>query len=283
MKKTVLFFIALILCVSFPLVSFAEGSEKGPAGVLTIAGVDEDTLNKVLEDLHIFDNLPYSGYKYFDNLNSMIMALQSGMISMINTDEFTAGYLISRSDAFAALPIEERDEVYYNFAMVLMEDNQALCDRISAAIDDMKSDGTMDSLRKQYIDDCKAGTEPEAVVPVVFEGADTLKVALTGDKPPMDYFSLAGIPAGFNTALMSEVAKRLGMNVQFISIDSGARAISLSSGESDVVFWSQLGEFDNWEKSNSEDLPEHTIPTHPYLRGKEAFVVMADSELAAQK
>ena len=268
MKKTVLFFIALILCVSFPIVSFAEGSEKGPAGILTIAGVDEDTLNKVLEDLHIFDNLPYSGYKYFDNLNSMIMALQSGMISMINTDEFTAGYLVSQSDAFAALPIEERDEVYYNYAMVLME---------------MKSDGTMDSLRKQYIDDCIAGTEPEAAVPVVFEGADTLKVALTGDRPPMDYFSLAGVPAGFNTALMSEVAKRLEMNIQFISIDSGARAISLSSGESDVVFWSQLGEFDNWEKSNSEDLPEHTIPTHPYLRGKEAFVVMADSELAAQK
>ncbi len=282
MNKYVLFFIVLMLCISFPIVSFAEGTEKGLAGVLTIAGVDEDTLNKVLDDIHVFDDLPYSGYKYFDNLNSMVMALQSGVVPMINIDEFTAGYLISRSDAFTLLPMDAREEVYFNFAMVLLEENQALCDRISAAIENLKTDGTLESLKKQYIDDCIAGTEPAAVEPAVFEGADTLKIALTGDRPPTDFFSESGIPAGFNTALISEVAKQLEMNVKFIPIDSGARAISLYSGESDIVFWTVLGEFDDWEKANSEDLPEQTIPTHPYLRGKEVFVVLSDSEAAAQ-
>ena len=286
MKKIMLFsliFIFILTACYFSASAATEKTEKEPAGVLTLVGVDEDTLNKVLDDIHVFDDLPYSGYKYFDNLNSMIMGLQSGVISMIATDEYTAGYLISRSDAFAPLTSDAREEVYYNYAMVLREEDQALCGRISEAIDSMKTDGTLETLKKQYIDDCIAGTDPTAVEPAVFEGADTLTIALTGDRPPMDYFSETGIPIGFNTALISEVAKRLGMNVQFISIDSGARAISLSSGRTDIVFWTELGEFDDWEKGNSEDLPEHTIPTHPYLRGKDALVVLADSEFAARK
>lgn len=280
--KKIFVFIVIILCVSFPLVSFAEGTEKGICGVLTLAGVEEDTLNKVLDDIHVFDNLPYSSYKYYDNFNSMIMALQSGVVSIINSDEFSAGYLISRSDEFAALPIDSRDDVSFNYSMLLREDNQELCDRISAAIENLIADGTVESLKKQYIDDVIAGTEPTVVEPAVFEGGDTLRIALTGDRPPMDYFSESGIPSGFNTALVSEVAKQLEMNVQFISVDTGARAIALSSGEADIVFWTQLGEFDDWEKANTEDVPEHTIPTHPYLRSKETFVVLSDSEAAAQ-
>ena len=55
----------------------------------------------------------------------------------------------------------------------------------------------------------------------------------------MDYFSESGKPMGFNTAIISEIGKQLGINIEFISVDSGARAVALASGAADIVFWSE--------------------------------------------
>ena len=60
---------------------------------------------------------------------------------------------------------------------------------------------------------------------------------MTGDLPPLDYVSEDGSPAGFNTAILAEIAKRLGKNIEVVDIDSGARAAALSSGQIDVIFW----------------------------------------------
>jgi len=138
----------------------------------------------------------------------------------------------------------------------------------------MKKDGTMDALKDQYVDRCIAGEEPDAVLPYTFEQAVTLKVALTGDIPPMDYFSAEGSPIGFNTALISEVGRRLGMNIVFISVDSGARATSLASGESDVVFWTEAANYYNWGEADREDQPDHSVITDVYLPAEIRLVVL---------
>ena len=134
-------------------------------------------------------------------------------------------------------------------------------------------------MKQKYIDDCIVGKDPDAVKPEHFDGAKTLKVALTGDRPPMDYFAEDGKPIGFNTAFVSEIARRLKMNAEFISIDSGARAVSLSSKECDVVFWSEVGNFNNREGSDKEDIPEHTIITEPYLGCPMVYATLSSSPL----
>ena len=96
----------------------------------------------------------------------------------------------------------------------------------------------------------------------------------------MDYFNATGEPAGFNTALMAEIAKRMKVNVRFVSIDSGARTMSLSSKRADVVFWSEVNSFDNWEHSYSEDQPEHTVVTEAYAKCRIVDVVLQTSPLA---
>jgi ABC-type amino acid transport substrate-binding protein len=193
-------------------------------------------------------------------------------------DEFTAEYLLSRTGEFAIYnPPETVPSYNLNFSMLLREEDAGLCDRISEAIEAMKADGTLDALKKRYVDEVIAGAEPEAVVPEAFEGGETLKVAVTGDRPPMDYFSVAGEPIGFNTALVSEVGRRLGMNVEFVSIDTAARALTLESGMSDVVFWMEAGDFGNWENADIEDQPAGTVVSTPFLTGAFTHVVLASS------
>ena len=276
MKKVIILMLAVLMAVSMLAVpTLAE--DQGRLGRLTKLNVDEDTLNA--EIAYFFDYMPFSGYKYFDTLDSMVMALQSGSIAGMAMDEFTKDYLISRTSGFAEY-INPVETAFLACAMMLREDDAELCDRITAAIRDMQADGTLDALKKRYIDNVIAGEEPEAVTPERFDGAQILKVALTGDRPPMDYFSEAGEPIGFNTAIVSEVGRRLGLNIEFISVDSGARAVSLASGDSDVVFWSENGNFNNREGGNVEDQPEGTVITEPYLVGQLTYVVLATSPLA---
>ncbi len=280
MKKTILVFVFLFL-LSILCGGVAGEAEKLPLGRLTKLGVSEDALNAKVEEGFI--ELPlFSGFRFFDTCSSMIAALDKGLVAAINVDEYMTGYLVSHTEGLVEFRSKDAYQYTLSFSMLLREEDAELRDRISEAIAEIKADGTIDALKAQYIDGVIAGNEPEAVVPEQFEGAKTLKVALTGDRPPMDYFSAAGKPVGFNTALVAEIAKRLKVNVEFVSVDTGARAISLASKESDVVFWTEAGNFDNWEKADIEDQPENTIVTEPYLTGELLYVIREDSPLAGQ-
>lgn len=278
MKKLTLLVLAALLALSaLSIPAIAE--EQGLLGRLTKLNVDEATLTDAIAESY-FDKVPFSGYQFFDTLNSMTAALSSGRIAGLAVDEHTAHYLLSRSEEFAIYTAPETVPSYnLGFSMLLREEDAEKCAAISEAISSIEADGTLGALKQSYIDDVIAGVEPDAVEPEHFDGAETFKVALTGDRPPMDYFSADGAPIGFNTALVSEVGRRLGINIEFISVDTGARAISLASGECDAVFWMEAGDFGNWEEADVEDQPANTVATVPYLKGAFTIVVLADSPL----
>ena len=55
--------------------------------------------------------------------------------------------------------------------------------------------------------------------------------------PPMDYVSEDGTPAGFNTAILAELGKRMNKNFELVQVDSLGWAPALTSGKVDLVFW----------------------------------------------
>lgn len=272
MKKLVSLILLLIIGMTGTCIGVL--ADEKPLGHLTKLGVEEAVLNDQIRDTSAFEDIPFSEYRYFDTLNSMIMALDSGVIDGFITNEYTYDFLRTRENRYSTYSTDPAQEYSFGFAMLLREEDQELCSRISDAIREMKADGTLDALKKQYIDECIAGEEPAAVRPEVFDQAVTLKVALTGDIPPMDYFSAEGDPVGFNTALISEVGRRLAMNIEFVAIDSGARAVSLASGESDVVFWTEAANYYNWDEADQEDQPENTVMTDIYLPAEIRLVVL---------
>ena len=215
-------------------------------------------------------------YVFYDTMTDMLMALQRGDIVVLETDQNTVRYIASRNDGIVDRP------PYLNpnnllFCMLLREEDAELCDRLSAAIAVMKEDGTLEQLRQRYVEDVITGCDPDAVVPEIFPGAPTIRVAVTGDRPPMDYVSAGGEPLGFNTALIAEIAKGLGINVEFVNVNCAARGIALATGVCDIVFWMEVGDFENWEGADFEDQPENTLVTDPYLSVPLWWAVRADS------
>ena len=60
------------------------------------------------------------------------------------------------------------------------------------------------------------------------------------DVPPIDYIDPSGTPAGFNTAVLSEMGRRLGKNIELVQVYSSIRrSLALSSGTADAAFWTR--------------------------------------------
>jgi len=200
-------------------------------------------------------------YKYFDKMNDMQLALDSGQIDMLSIYQSVADYMLQNSSDKELLPTNKN--LSDSFCFAVRKGDTMLKNDLNKAIKEMTNDGTLIKLSKQYIIEIKGGTEPPAVEISEIEGADTIKVAVTGDLPPFDMISADGTPTGFSTAVLSEVSKRIGKNIELISIDSGARASILSSKGADVVFWVAVPKDSTLIPANI-DQPEGIAISEPY-------------------
>ena len=190
--------------------------------------------------------------KFYDSLTEMQMALNAGEIDYMNCYKSVGDYLCSLDDSLVTLYMYDMNKernvfadlmfrgiLGNDFSFLMMEDRTELRDLFNAAISDMKVDGTMDRLVEEQITNVINGQTPQPVEMEKIDGAETIRVAVTGALPPMDYVSADGRPAGFNTAVLAEIGKRIGKNVELVVVDSIGRATALSSGNVDAVFWTR--------------------------------------------
>lgn len=200
---------------------------------------------------------------FFDNLPTMLAALDAGQIDAMSTYKTVSEYLIAHNPKFELVK-DRVPKVSDSFCCALREDEADLKKEFDDAISQMTKDGTLENLVDTYINDIDYKKKFPAVEMPTFDGAPTIKIAVTGDLPPLDFVTADGTPAGFNTALLSEISKRIGKNFQLIQVDGGARTTALTSGEVDVVFWAVVPENDTLAPPDC-DKPEGIILTEPYF------------------
>ena len=282
MKKTgililalmIALFVCLSVCVAEDAANTGAVQKYGNIGRLSKLNITEDELNEVLKDIMV-DSI-CNRYVFYDTMNDMIMALNRGDIVALETDQNTVRYIASRNDNIVDRPPYMNPNMLV-FCMLLRGEDTELRDQISACIAEMNEDGSIEALKQTYIEGVIAGEDPGAIEPQVFQDAKTIRVAVTGDRPPMDYVSAGGEPMGFNTALIAEVAKRLELNVEMVNVSCAARGIALATGVCDIVFWMEVGDFENWEGADFEDQPENTVVTEPYMSVPLWWAVLKDS------
>lgn len=89
----------------------------------------------------------------------------------------------------------------------------------------------------------------------------------------MDFVAANGKAAGFNIALLTEIANRAKVNFEFVQIETGARAMTLSNDKVDAVFWSKSLTCNECGKTRTE-MPEGTITTEIYFSDATAEVTL---------
>ena len=290
MKK---FLFAIILILAAALCSVCSAAQKNgketfvDAGILRYLGTTEEEFQQGLDDLRkaVTPLIPAEGNEgnndefaeydtlesfvlslvrtrrvihFYDSLLSMQMALRSQRINEIMLPEAVGLYLIANNPNFDILFSLNMMPSTISFGF--KHGNVALQKEFNTAINAMKKDGTLARLQKKYITELVG--EPEQVSFQSFKDAPTIKVAVTGDLPPIDYIAADGRPTGYNTAMLYEIGKRLKKNIRLISVDAGGRSAALASGRADVVFWYR----------NTEGLK-----TPPKLKNKNLKSVMKDN------
>ena len=252
----------VFLVLATGTLAFAAPTKNVNLGTLTYLGTPESELQTALDDLRKavtplipaddteveewenFDTL--SGFlselvknrriiHFYDSLLSMQMSLRSGRVDEIALPEAVAMYIVNNNSA--------EYEILFSLNMMpstisfgFKKGNVTLQKEFNSAISAMKKDGTLTKLENKFINEL-GSSEPKQVKFQDFKGAATIKVAVTGDLPPIDFIASDGRPTGYNTAILSEIGKRLKKNIRLISIDTGGRSAALASERADVVFW----------------------------------------------
>ena len=207
-------------------------------------------------------NISGGTMNFYDNFQSMQMALASKQIDKIQTYRSVAKYLTEHNQDFVIENSQSTVKLVDNFCCAVREDDLDLKNSFDAAINAMKSDGTLDALIEQFLNN--PSPTPTAVELPHFDGAEIIRIGITGDLPPMDLVLADGTPAGFNTAVLAEISKRLGKNIELIQIESAARAVALTSEQVDVVFWVAVPE--GSDRPKDFDTPEGVAVTDPYYQ-----------------
>ena len=273
MKAKRLFLVVLIVFVVALLAGSVSAAERKTA-YLSMSNVTAEEIQTIAEafinngKIKVFR----SGEKFpttrvfYDSLTSLIMALNAGDVYEIALPKPVAEYVMNVNDNVEITTIVRTMPSSLAFGF-RKDDAPSLRSKFNEALMSMKADGTLAILRSKYIDE-PGLDDPEPVKFEKFDNVDTtIKVAVTGDLPPIDFIAADGTPAGFNTAVIAEIAKRLKINVELVNIASGARAASLASKRSDVVFWFQF-----YEASDIQpDLPEDVVSSEPYYTWNEGL------------
>lgn len=232
-------------------------------GMITTLNASEKKIDEVLEIVEKKSDVKINHHTttFYKDLSTMQMGLDSGSVDEISTYRCVANYLIAKDPK---LEIVENHgmALFDSFCLALRKDERDLKQSIDNAINAMEKDGTLEKLVKEYITGVKGNDPPSVEIPHI-DGAETLKVAVTGDLPPLDFVTSDGKPAGFNTALLAELGKRINRNIEILDIDGDARSAALTSGRADVIFWAILP-VDGRPKDI--DTPEGAILSVPYYK-----------------
>jgi ABC-type amino acid transport substrate-binding protein len=286
MKKLVSLTLALLIALLALLPAMAEETRTVRTGMLSMLNVTEEEMvnykkaraliGRQLEQKGVVNNAlrqfldidaPEVNCEivYFDTLDAMLMALNAGKIDEISIYETVAQYLTHGDPNLVQIMTFNEDAVgndlahfirrgllANDFAFMFMEDNTALRDEFDAALQAI-TDAEMEKLVQAHITAAINGDEISPIEMPVIEGAQTIKVAVTGSLPPMDYVAADGTPAGFNTALLAEISQRIGKNIELVVVDSVGRAAALASGNVDAVFWTRTSGASNELAAASEE------------------------------
>jgi polar amino acid transport system substrate-binding protein len=219
------------------LVACGGKDEVVKLGLLEADGMESNRTKEhdahVKREKNVDENLEIEHISY-SNLSAALMDLESGKIDNIILEKCTADYVAARNKKIAVTYTESKT----NYSMMTLDTNKEVYDILNNAIKEMKADGTLDTLIENEL---KAYIESDPVAKDLphFDGARTIKIGVTGDLPPMDFVAANGKAAGFNIALLTEIANRAQVNFELVQIETDARAMALSSGKVDAVFWTR--------------------------------------------
>lgn len=260
MKKIILASVIAVITASFALANVVMTVR---IGFLSRLNTNEDEFARIIQDSQrmtgwnlLSNRHELYGVKFYDSLNSMLMAMDRYDIEEIALPDIVAEYIVENNPAYEICCLAQT-RIPMSLAFGFRKDEAQLEWKFNRVIQEMTDDWTLPELQGVYI---YSKNRNKPVTFDKYDGVETVKVAVTGDLPPLDYVDEAGKPSGFNAAFLAEIGRRLKVNIELVHIEAGARTAALMSERVDVVFWYETSENPDW----NFDAPEGVLLSRPY-------------------
>lgn len=159
-----------------------------------------------------------------------VQALKQGKVDCVIIDSEPAKAFVAKN---SDLKILDDPFALEEYAICISKDNSALKDKINAAIADLKADGTIDNIIKNYIGDDTKGTLPYTSPADVDRSNGTLTMATNAQFEPYEYIE-GGKVVGIDADLAQAIADKLGMELVINDIDFDAIISAVQSGKADI-------------------------------------------------
>ena len=219
------------------------------------------------------DDHTKSKARFYDSLTQMQMALSREDIDEMILPDFVAEYLMKINPNYVPCCISNSGQMTLCFGF--MNSRRNLLARWNSAIISMRNDFTLAGFFQKYVKNFPPDETYDAIYGInkkqrakanrirfdKFPGEPVVKVAVTGDLPPVDFVDETGLPAGYSTAVLAEIGRRLRLNIEIIQVDTASRTAAIVSGKADVVFWYEVSKMTD----KYLDVPEEVLISEPYL------------------
>ena len=172
----------------------------------------------------IEERFPHAEISYFSSFGDMIAGVKSGII-----DTFSCASSVAKEVCEANPSLTWLDERLGSnscaFAFDMTEDGQLLCDQMSAYIQKLKADGTLDEIFEKWDNDT-AGAIDLSVLPT---NGRTLTFATSAETKPFSYIR-DGNPAGYEVEIAVGFCREYGYGLEMKSLNFEGIIPGLLSG-----------------------------------------------------
>ena len=168
-------------------------------------------------------------FRYYDDLSSQILALQTGAVDAVINDLPAVRLAAARQDGMAVFPETVAPDSY---GLGLQKDSP-LTAPISAIIEEFQADGTLAALEDKWM-----GAD-ESVKTIDAEPYDApngvLHYAHDSTMEPMSYVGDGGESLGYEVELVTLIARELGMELEITQGNFSGIMAMLQSGRADII------------------------------------------------
>lgn len=198
------------------LVEKKIGVQLGTTGDIFATGLEEDGSKCTVER--------------YNKGNDAVMSLKQGKLDCVMIDEQPAKAYISGNSDLMIL-----DEPYdlEEYAMCISKDNTQLKEKINQALAEIKEDGTLDNIIKNYIGDDTKGKTPYESPSDVDRSNGTITMGTNADFPPYEFYEGQKV-VGIDADMMQAIADRLGMELKIEDMKFDAIITAVQTGKADV-------------------------------------------------
>lgn len=191
--------------------------------------------------------------------NDAVMALKQGKIDCVVIDSEPAKKFVEKNDDLEIVEdIFDKEE----YAICLSKDNADLTKEFNEALKELKDDGTLDSIRDNYIGD-DAGKTPYETPKDADHSKGTLTMATNATFQPYEYYDGDKI-VGIDVDIAQAVCDKLGYELKVEDMEFDAIVNSVKSGKAD---------FGAAGMTVTEDRKKSVDFTDPYTTAEQVVIV----------